>query len=154
MLPSKKSVIHKVEALAEKFILLDSLLFKLVTTPDKETALLAVPEICMDKIITLHHSIHFAGHQGVIKTYLTIGDKFFTPGLMHYLCSFIRRCHICQLARKDKPPTRQLQTRIYLNYRTLSRLSMDLKVVPKSQKGHPFMLRVIGEVTNYLITTP
>ena len=31
-----------VEALAEKFILLDSLLFKLVTTPDRETALLAV----------------------------------------------------------------------------------------------------------------
>ena len=30
-LPSKKSALHKVEAPAEKFILLDSLLFKLVT---------------------------------------------------------------------------------------------------------------------------
>ena len=55
-LPSKKSAIHKVEALAEKFILLGSLLFKLVTTPEKETALLAIPEICADKIITLYHS--------------------------------------------------------------------------------------------------
>ena len=32
-LPSKKSTICKVESLAERFILLDSLLFKLVTTP-------------------------------------------------------------------------------------------------------------------------
>ena len=39
MLLSKKTAICKVDVLAEKFILLDSLLFKLVTTPDKETAL-------------------------------------------------------------------------------------------------------------------
>ena len=84
-LPNKKSAIHKVEALAEKFILLDSLVLKLVTTPYKETALLAISEICTDKIITLYHSSLFTGHQGEIKTYLTIGDKFFIPGLMHYL---------------------------------------------------------------------
>ena len=69
----------------KKYILLDSLLFKLVTTPEKESVLLAIPEICVDKIITLYHSSLFAGYQGVIKTYLTIADKFFTPGFMHYL---------------------------------------------------------------------
>ena len=37
-LPSSKAVIRKVEALAEEYILLDSLLFKKVTTPDKELA--------------------------------------------------------------------------------------------------------------------
>ena len=41
-LPSKKSAIHKVEILSERFIILDSILFKLVTTPDKEKALLAI----------------------------------------------------------------------------------------------------------------
>ena len=51
-------------------------MLKLVTMPEKETALLTMPEICADKIITLYHSSLFAGHQGVIKTYLTIGDKF------------------------------------------------------------------------------
>ena len=49
---------------------------------------------------------------------------------------------------------RQLQTRIYLNYRPLSRLSMDLKVIQRTQKGHKFILCVIDEVTNYLITVP
>ena len=103
-LPSSKSTIHKVETLAERYILLDSLLFRLNTSPDKEKALLAIPEICADQIITLYHSILFAGHQGVIKTYLTIADKFFIPDLMHYLCSCIKGCHICQLSKKIKSP--------------------------------------------------
>ena len=68
------------ETLAEKHILLDSLLFKLVITPKKETVLLAIPETCAEKIITLYYSNLFTGHQDVIKTYLTIGDKFFIPG--------------------------------------------------------------------------
>ena len=51
-----------------------------------------------------------------------------------------------------KPVTRQLQIRINLNYRPLSRLSMDLKVMPGSNKGHKFILCIIDEVTNYLIT--
>ena len=147
-LPVKKAAIKRVEVLAEKYIILDSLLFKLTTIPGKETALLAIPEICADKIITLYHSNLFAGHQGVIKTYLMISDRFYILNLMHYLRSFIKGCHICQLNRKDKLPQRQLQPRINLNYRPLSRLSMDLKVMPR------YILCVIDEVTNYIITAP
>ena len=135
-LPSSKSAICKIEVLAERCILLDSLLIKLITISEKETALLAIPEMCADKIITLYHSSLFMGHQGVIKTYLTIADKFFIPDLMHYLHSYIKGCHVCQLSRKDKLPTRQLQTRINLNYIPLSKLSMYLKEMPKSYKGH------------------
>ena len=64
---SKKAAIKRVEILAEKYILLDSLLFKLITISVKETALLAIPEMCADKIIILYHSNLFAGHQGVKK---------------------------------------------------------------------------------------
>ena len=31
---------------------------------------------------------------------------------------------------------------------------MDLKVMPRSQKGHKFILCIIDEMTNYLITVP
>ena len=99
----------KVKTLAESFILLDSLIFKLVMTPDKEAAVLVIPEICIDKIIALYHTSLFAGHQGVVKMYLTIKDKFFIPNLMHYLRSFIKGCHICQLSRPSNLPTRQMQ---------------------------------------------
>ena len=134
-LPSKKSAMRKVEILAEKYILLDLLLFKLTTIPGKETSLLAIPEMCADKIISLYHSHLFAGHQDVTKTYLTINDRFFIPNFMHYLRSYIKGCHIC-LNRKDTPPMRQPQTRINLNYRPLLRLNMDLKVMPRSSRGH------------------
>ena len=76
------------------------------------------------------------------------------PNLIHYLRSYIKGCHICQLAPNKKPPVRQLQTRINPNYIPLSRLSMDLKVMPRSHKGHKFILCIIGKVTNYLITVP
>ena len=95
------------------------MLFKLTTIPGKEAALLAIPEICADKIITLYHSNLFAGHQGGINTYLTISDKFYIPNLIHYLRLYIKGCHIYQLNRKDKLPERQLQPRINLNYRPL-----------------------------------
>ena len=126
----------------------------LITAPNKEKGLLAVPEACADKIIALYHASLFAGHQGVIKTYLTMSNKFFIPNLMHYLKAFLKACHICQLARNDRPPLRQLEMRINLNYRPMSRLSMDLKVMPRSQKGHWYILCIIDEITNYLVSAP
>ena len=103
-LPHSKLAIKKLETLSEKYILLDSLLFRI--NPEKETAVLAIPEECVDKIITLYHKSLFAGHQGVIKMYLTISDTFFIPNLIHYLRSYIKGCHTCQLSRNEKLPTR------------------------------------------------
>ena len=149
-LPSSKFVIRKLETLSEKYVLLDSLLFRI--SPEKETAVLA--ETCTDKIITLYHKSLFAGHQGVIKTYLTISDKFFIPNLIHYPRSYIKGYHICQLSCNEKLPTRHLQTRINPNYILMSRLSMDLKVKPRSHKGHKYILCIIDEVIIFLITVP
>ena len=153
-LSSSIAGIQKVEALSEKCVLLDSLLFKISTMQEKEMAVLAIAETCVDSIIALYHLSLFAGHQGIIKTYLTINDKFFIPNLIHYLRSYIKGCHICQLTRNEKLPGRQLQTGINLNYRPLSRLSMDLNVMPRSSKRQKFILCIIDEVTNYLITVP
>ena len=56
-LPTSKAAIRMVETLAENYILLGFLLFKI--TQEKEIAVLAVPETCTDKIITLYHSSLF-----------------------------------------------------------------------------------------------
>ena len=151
-LPGSKTAIRKLETLSEKYVLLDSLLFRI--SPEKGTAVLAIPEMCTDKIITLYPKRLFVGHQGVIKTYLTISDKFFIPNLIHYLRSYQKGCHICRLSHNEKPPTRHLQTRINPSYVPMSRLSMDLKVMPRSHKGHRYILCIIDEVTNFLITVP
>ena len=115
-IPSLKSAIKKLETLVERYVLLDSLLLKI--SLEKESTVLAILETCADKIITLYHKSLFAGHQGVIKTYLTISDKFFIPNLIHYLRSYIKRCHLCQLSHNAKPPSRHLQTRIQNRLKT------------------------------------
>ena len=55
------------QPLAAKNVLVDSLLFKLITRHEKDRAYLAIPETCADNIILLYHSRLFAGHQGVTK---------------------------------------------------------------------------------------
>ena len=89
-----------------------------------------------------------------MKTCLTVSDKFFIPNLIHYLRSYIKGCHLCQLAHNEKPPPRQLQGRINPNYVPMSRLSMDLKVMPRLHKGHKYISCITDKVTNYLITVP
>ena len=79
---TKKHAIQKVLTLSQNYVLLDQLLFKLITIPDKEKALLAIPQLCTDKVTLLYHSSLFAGHQGVIKTYITMTSKFFIPNLI------------------------------------------------------------------------
>ena len=100
IMPHKRHARHKVEAPAESFILLDSLLFKLLTIMDKEKALLAIPEMCADKIIELYHTSLFVGHQGVIKMFLTISGKFFIPNFMHFLRSFLSTCPYLSVIQK------------------------------------------------------
>ena len=41
-----------------------------------------------------------------------------------------------------------------VNYKPLSKLIMDLKVMPKSYKGYKYILCVIDEVTDYFMTVP
>ena len=36
----------------------------------------------------------------------------------------------------------------------MSRLSINLKVMPRSHKGHKYILCIIDEVTNFLVTVP
>ena len=84
-MPPHKAVIRRTKTLAESYLLVDSLLFRPNTTCGKESVVLAIPENCVDRIITLYHASIFPRHQGVIKTYLTINEKFFIPDLIHYL---------------------------------------------------------------------
>ena len=76
-LPSSKTSIKRVEALAEKYMLLDSLILKI--NLERRQQFLQYQRHAFDKIIMLYHANLFAGHQGVIKTYLTISDTFLFP---------------------------------------------------------------------------
>ena len=75
--PVRKMLCTRFLALSQNYILLDNLLFKLIAALNKEKGLLAIPEACADKIIVVYHASLFAGHQCMIKTYLTMSNKIF-----------------------------------------------------------------------------
>ena len=108
---------------------------------------MALPENCTDRVIAFCHSGLFGGHQGVIKTYLAMNEKIFMPDLIHLLMAYVKRHLIFQLHRNEKPQPRQLPHRINLNFKAMNRLNIDLKVMPRSYKGHKFIL-VASDETN------
>ena len=59
-----------------------------------------------------------------------------------------------QLVCNEESPPRQLQARINPKYVPMSRLSMDLNVMPQLHKGHRYILCITDKVTNYLVTVP
>ena len=54
---------------------------------------------------------------------------------------------------KNNQP-RQLQHRINANYKAVTRMNIDLTVMPRSYKGCRFILVVIDEVTSFIVTVP
>ena len=111
--------------------------------------------MCADKTITLYHSSPSCGTPRCNKDILDDSQQILYTrpyALFAYLHKGLS--HMSTIQKGKKKPTRQLQARINLNHRTLSMLSMDLKVMLRSHKGHKFILCIIDEVTNYLVTVP
>ena len=54
-LPSHNTAIGRTETLVEIYLLLDFLLFRIITTSGKESTVIAMSESSVDRIITLNH---------------------------------------------------------------------------------------------------
>ena len=63
--PSSKISYQKIRNISQKICLTRFIIVQNFSR--KETAVLAIPETCADKIMTLYHKSLFAGHQGVYK---------------------------------------------------------------------------------------
>ena len=59
ILQRKRCARQKVENLSDRYVLLDSLIFKINPMPGKEKALLTIPEVCADKLscCIMHHCL-------------------------------------------------------------------------------------------------
>ena len=75
-LPNSEEAICQVETLAERYILLDSLQFKLLLESENEKAVLCSPEDMVYNILEMYHNSLLVSHQGVAKTHVTIKEMF------------------------------------------------------------------------------
>ena len=152
--PVQMRRLARVNACAYNYFLIDCLMFKL--EPDEtgeKVGKLCIPSSKVDMLLQHYHSSMMGGHQGVVKTLLTLKQLFFCPGLAEHVQAYILGCHICQMFKKGKKFSRPFEKRIHLNAPSFSMISMDVKYLPAS--GHyKFLLVILCEVTNFLNCVP
>ena len=89
------------------------------------------------------------------KTLKTLSSRFYCPRMADYIRAYIVGCHICQLFKNSKRFHRPFMKRTYdISQPALANVSMDIKYMPKSSKGYKYLLVILCEVTNFLVTHP
>ena len=126
------------KSLCEDFILIDGVLFKIrYANEDKgtPTLVLCIPEKYIPAILHQYHSTILAGHPGVTKLYLQLRKKFFFPGLYAICRQYVISCLDCQSRSTRQTDASIHYPRIPLDYKPMSRFSMDIKYMPPSTIG-------------------
>ena len=155
-LPSNPRKAHQTQVNANNHFLLGTLLFKL--TPNRigeMNPVLCVPPSKMDLVLDHYHSSLLGGHQGMNKTLMTLQERFFCPRLGDIVRSYIVSCHVCQLFKNSKRFDRPFLQRKYdINQGTMTCISMDIKHMPCSSTGYKYILVMLCEISNFMVTAP
>ena len=148
---------HKIfTAHCEEFILMEGLIFKFRYEKDeKEPSLvLCVPEKFIPTVLHMYHSNILSGHPGINKLYLQLRRKFYFPGMYTICRQYVISCFDCQSRQGRKEGINVHYPRIPIDYKPMSRFSMDVKYMPKSDLGYNQILLCTCEVTNYVVGIP
>ena len=155
-LPTNQTKAKQTQINSINYFTIGSLLFRLI--PDKTGELnpvLCLPPTKMDLILDYYHSSLLGGHQGMNKTLVTLQQRFFCPRMADYVRSYIIGCHICQLFKHGKRFCKPFQQRKYdLNEGTMTNISMDIKYMPNSENGYNYILVMLCEISNFMVTAP
>ncbi|KAL0178548.1 hypothetical protein M9458_027442, partial [Cirrhinus mrigala] len=113
---------------------------------------LVVPRCVREVILTLGHSIPWAGHLGKRKTIARIRKYFHWPGLNAEVTKYCQSCPECQKVSNQGPCRVPLQLLPVIGtpYERLSDDGMDVVgPVERSRSGNRFMLVVTDYATRY-----
>ena len=82
--------------------LIDGVLYR--QKPDQNTGdwLLAIPESLRESVLSLHHDLPTAGHQGVAKTKSRLKERVFWFQMSKDAESYVLSCNICNQNKKNK----------------------------------------------------
>ena len=154
--PFRGTAAIRFKNLCTDYILIEDMLFliKYNKNPNKSTVVLCIPERYVPTILYLYHDIEIAGHQGVIKMYNTIRQKYHFPNMFECIRKYILCCHDCQSRRPKFEELDVTQVRIPMNFKPFQRFSMDVKHMPPSVAGYKFILCCTCEYSNYLEAIP
>ena len=154
-LPSNKRLAKQVQVSAQDYYVIGSILFKYLPLKSGELdSVMCIPPSEMDCILDYYHSV-IGGQLGMTKTLKTLSTRYFCPRMADYIRAYIVGCHLCQLFKNSKIFHRPFMKRQYdISQAGLVNVSMDIKYMPRSNKGYKFLLVILCEITNFLVTNP
>ena len=138
------------------YVSIEGLLFKIVYRGlnEEPTLALCVPQKYVPTILYQYHDMILSGHQGYIRTFNTITKKYYFPRMGQIIRQYILSCHECQ-SRREKVPDKQVTfLRLPVDYKPMSRMSMDVKEMLPSNQGYKHVLVCTCELTNYVVGIP
>ena len=155
-LPTNQSKARQIQINSINYFTIGVILYRLI--PDKTGQMhpvICIPPSKMDLILDYYHSSLLGGHQGMNKTLVTLQQRFFCPRMADYVRSYIIGCHVCQLFKHGKGFLRPFHQRKYdLSENTMTNISMDIKHMPNSENGFNYILVMLCEISNFMVTTP
>ena len=112
---------------------------------------IVVPMVYRPKILNLVHETPMSGHLGVNKTYHTILNHFYWPGLKSDVSQHCKSCHTCQMVGKPNQtiPKAHLRT-IPAFDEPFNRIIIDcVGPLPKTKSGCQYLLTIMCASTRF-----
>lgn len=110
---------------------------------------LVVPSQLHSRVMTMGHSIPWAGHLGLPKTYARISARFFWPSLYKDVHNFCKACEECQLTSKYRASPYPLQPLPCIDV-PFSRIAIDIVgPLERTQTGFKYILVICDYATRY-----
>ncbi len=126
---------------------------KSVKTFDYKIAM-CIPLEIAHKLFEKFHSGLLTSHQGFTRTYYKMRQDFYIRNLYKHLYLFIMSCRIC--SAKLNIPFNQKQRNwthsVITDFKTMDNISMDLKVMPSSNRGYNYLLVMRCNNSRFIVT--
>lgn len=109
---------------------------------------LDVPKNLVDEVLHSCHNIPAMGHQGVVRTYLRVKEKFYWFSMSQATKIFVRTCDVCSkfknANRKVRCPMSKME-RVHLDF---------LGPLPESTSGNTNILVMVDQFTKWVECKP
>lgn len=115
---------------------------------------LVIPKAERQQKIREAHDPPLSGHCGIYKTFSRVASKFYWPKMRSDVATYVRNCYICAAFKPSQQPVDGLASHPKPS-RPWEVVSSDIiGPLPRSSKGHSFILVVCDYLTKFPIVIP
>ena len=115
---------------------------------------LAIPSVCREKVMLSTHDHVTTGHNGGLRTYLRVREKFFWPKMRDYIRRWVMTCKTCQ-ERKGPVAKAKAPMATYIVGAPGERVSTDISgPYSETERGNKWIICFGDLFTKYCVAVP